>query len=227
MPDGEFNALYAAEKDAEKAEFLAAEQDNDLYRFFNEPHALADFDYWLRIDFWTAQEAVALSLGKAPEIVNRASLKKITATSPFKREFYRRHLAVRRLLEADTKPLTPSRFITWATALEIDLPNRMLELIPPHTPSPLDHDQVGNGSLFKLIITAAIARYDFDPSYSDGSRSSSFQRISDDAANLGITLDPKTIKRYLSEALDWAREKDMMAGIKSRHARRQARPKAI
>jgi hypothetical protein len=36
-------------------------------RVFNRPSAVADFDYWSRMSYWTLDEALALSFGKAPE----------------------------------------------------------------------------------------------------------------------------------------------------------------
>jgi hypothetical protein len=57
---------------------LKANQERQLeaQRFYNQPNAQADFPYWLAMDFWTLDEAVALLLGKNPEIVNPASIDK-------------------------------------------------------------------------------------------------------------------------------------------------------
>jgi hypothetical protein len=46
---------------------VKAEQEEGE-RFFNRPHANADFDHWSKAAHWTLDEAIALSLGKAPEV---------------------------------------------------------------------------------------------------------------------------------------------------------------
>jgi hypothetical protein len=52
-------------------------------RFFNQPHAAADFEHWSKLAHWTLDEAVALSSGKAPERVNWEAVSKYLQLSSF------------------------------------------------------------------------------------------------------------------------------------------------
>ena len=62
-----------------------------------EPNANADIDHWSKAAHWTLDEAIALSLGKAPELVRWERLQSLTALgSPFVIQYARRRdLALR------------------------------------------------------------------------------------------------------------------------------------
>ena len=49
---------------------LAAKQEEERKKFYNQPDANADFDYYCKCPYWTLDEAIALSLGKDPVKVN-------------------------------------------------------------------------------------------------------------------------------------------------------------
>ena len=68
LSDGELDALKRAGMEKQHLE-------DDQRQFFNQPRAAADFDYWSKMTHWTLDEAIALSFGKAPEVVNEKSLK--------------------------------------------------------------------------------------------------------------------------------------------------------
>jgi hypothetical protein len=70
MPGAEFQALYDTEMKRFCEEELAKKQAQENSRFFNGSGAKADFDHWSRAAHWTLEEAVALSFGGNPEIVN-------------------------------------------------------------------------------------------------------------------------------------------------------------
>lgn len=53
---------------------LAIARKNEADKFYNQAKAQAEFSYWLPMDFWTLDEAVALSLDKNPREVNMASI---------------------------------------------------------------------------------------------------------------------------------------------------------
>ena len=67
LTDEELRRLYEDERKKKLAE-------EDQERFFNQPSADADFDYWSKMAHWTLDEAVALSFGKSPAVVNKKSL---------------------------------------------------------------------------------------------------------------------------------------------------------
>ena len=53
------------------------------FTFFNRPESDADFDHWLKMYYWTPEEAVSLSFGKEPTRVNKASLALVVGFSSF------------------------------------------------------------------------------------------------------------------------------------------------
>lgn len=65
------DAKRAAEQGA-RAE--AAKGAKDATRFYNQPGAAADFTFWCKVDYWTADEAAALLLGCDPRSVNPTTL---------------------------------------------------------------------------------------------------------------------------------------------------------
>jgi hypothetical protein len=46
----------------------------DKEQFFNAPEADAEPDYWGKMEFWSLEEALALSVGKNPKVANEANL---------------------------------------------------------------------------------------------------------------------------------------------------------
>ncbi|MDR7039169.1 hypothetical protein J2X36_003942 [Methylobacterium sp. BE186] len=103
----------------------------DLNRFFNEPEATADFAKWASLATWTVAEAAALSFGKCPNIVNLESLSAIGSRSLFVGAFKQRLQQLSRALEAgDIKsPNRPQQFFNWFVANEIEIPQRMNDVI--------------------------------------------------------------------------------------------------
>jgi hypothetical protein len=63
LPIDQLQSLY----ESEQANSLADMQREEDARFFNQPHAKADFDYWSKAEHWSLDEAVALIMGKAPK----------------------------------------------------------------------------------------------------------------------------------------------------------------
>lgn len=75
--EAELNALTLDQlKDRLAHRQQAKARADEARRFYNTPQAQAKFDYWLAMDFWTLDEAVALLLGKNPQVVNPASIDK-------------------------------------------------------------------------------------------------------------------------------------------------------
>ena len=75
LPSDQLQSLY----ENETAAALADIQREEDARFFNQPHANADFDHWSKAEHWSLDEAIALVLGKAPEIVSWDKIKAYSA----------------------------------------------------------------------------------------------------------------------------------------------------
>lgn len=93
-------------------------------RFFHQPRARADFDHYCRCSYWTVDEAVALSFGKNPEIVNWKTVEPSVGVSPFARQYsLRRDLATRAVYSKQLfERMAPSTFLVWArqTGIPVD-----------------------------------------------------------------------------------------------------------
>jgi hypothetical protein len=100
-------------------------------RFFNLPHAAADFDFWSKMEHWSLDEAVALSMGKAPEIVSWDKIKAFKDISPFAGRYARlRDLAERaKPWQKLFDPVLPAIFIKWAEDNEIPIPAELSEKV--------------------------------------------------------------------------------------------------
>jgi hypothetical protein len=132
----ELVARYNAEKQREYDAAIAKAEQEERERFFNQPHAAANFDYWSKMAHWTLDEAVALSFGKAPEMVHWPVISKYLMLSRFAVEYQRRReLAVR---AAQWKqlydPVLPGIFLAWAKGLEIEVPAALVEAVQKRGP---------------------------------------------------------------------------------------------
>lgn len=117
--------------EAERAAALGDAQRDERERFFNLPHADADFDHWSKMEYWSLDEATALVMGKAPEIVSWDEIKTFKNVSPFVRQYARlRDLTERaKIAQKLFDHVLPTIFIRWADNNEIAVPTELRELI--------------------------------------------------------------------------------------------------
>jgi len=124
----EFQQLLEAEKAkaAEESRQRAEREERD--RFFNEPHARADFHKWGTMAYWTIDESIALWSGKEPSVVTWERVKSLTEISSFAKQFAdRREIANRAALvnEIGTSNY-PSTFIAWANRIGPPFPEELV-----------------------------------------------------------------------------------------------------
>src|SRR6266404_7939816 len=127
LPVDQLQSLY----ESEQANSLADMQRKEEAHFFNQPHARADFDYWSKAEHWSLDEAIALILGKAPEIVSWEKIKSHVGASPFVTQYSRlRNLTERAEVWGKLHdPVFPSIFLKWAEDNEITVPAEMSEKV--------------------------------------------------------------------------------------------------
>ena len=120
----------------------AEELDKEL--FFSYPRHQANIQHWAKFDFWTADEAVALSFGKNPKEVNQASLYEYTEISPFAKTYMQRLDLVERFCKSNgaTDSIKPLDFIQWCRAKEVECPDRLIAQVTKFCGS---HDQEVEG----------------------------------------------------------------------------------
>jgi len=159
--EDELHAMY-------NEELAKKHKEDDQNSFFNKPSAEADFDYWSKMAHWTLDEAIALSFGKSPNVVNEANLSKIVSwTSPFVREYQKTtELAKRAVVwEKLFDPVIPKLFIKWAKDTDIPLPDELVEKVEVRSGKLLDWKKMYEELLEKnnnnvQIANATIAEKD-------------------------------------------------------------------
>jgi hypothetical protein len=125
-------ARWKEEKGKEFEQLRAKAEQEERERFFNQPHANADFDHWSKAAHWTLDEAIALSFGRAPEVVRWDQLQKFTSLgSPFVAQYARRRdLAMRALAWKQLyDPVLPGIFLAWAKRTDIPVPPELTKAV--------------------------------------------------------------------------------------------------
>lgn len=127
---------YAAEKRREYEVAVEKARQEERGRFFNQPHAAADFEHWSKLAHWTLDEAVALSFGKAPERVTWETVSKYLQLSFFAVQYSRRReLALRATQWKQLyDPVLQGIFLAWAKRLEIEVPAALVEAVEKRGP---------------------------------------------------------------------------------------------
>lgn len=112
----------ARERDAAKQAKILAAKEKAL--FYNMPDANADFDYWAKISYWRIDEAVALSFGKDPRVVNWERIKSHVNISTIAAQYAAKRELAERAKIANQISLTtsPSTFLAWAKRTHFDMP---------------------------------------------------------------------------------------------------------
>lgn len=121
---------YLASKASRERDLQQRRELNENDRFFHQPNAIADLTYWSGLAIWTLDEAVALSFGKAPELVNRQKVEPLLAQSVFASRYMRRYEHVRRAVAAKqlSEQISPREFVTWAKSAQVAVPSQLEEL---------------------------------------------------------------------------------------------------
>jgi hypothetical protein len=125
-------ARFNEAKGKELEQLRAKAEQEEREQFFNHPSARADFEHWSKAAHWTLDEAIALSFGRAPELVRWERLQKLTAFgSPFVAQYARRRdLALRaKSWEQLFDPVLPGIFLAWAKRTDIDVPAELVEAV--------------------------------------------------------------------------------------------------
>ena len=68
MPPAALTALFDQERAIACNEIVRRAEREEQDRFFNQPHAKADFAYWIKAAHWTLDEAIALSSARRPSM---------------------------------------------------------------------------------------------------------------------------------------------------------------
>lgn len=124
----EFQQVLHAEMAKEAAELQQRAEREEQQRFFNQPHARADFDHWGKMPFWSIDEAVALWFGKEPSVVKWGNIESMTEISAFAKQFANKRAIANRaaLVNEIGTSNYPSTFIAWANRIGPPFPEQLV-----------------------------------------------------------------------------------------------------
>lgn len=166
MPIGEIDRLVAVERAKEQQARDLRGRLKETQRFFNRSTAHGEFEHWARMAYWTIEEAVALSLGKNPEIVNWASVESHTHAdiegfvSDFARNYAQRRQVAKRAVPWNEllDPVLPVVFIRWAERNGYSFPPDLRALIEARGPvldwKDVYDKQVATSASLQLALTS-------------------------------------------------------------------------
>ena len=132
MDEPQLRALYDEERTKEQVELGIEATEKDQWARHNDEDAKTISEIWRLRSRWTVEQAVALSLGREPSIVDSRMLREPLNRwrSPFARAYTNlledASLAVKASELED--PIDPSKFISWVHERDIDFP---AAAIPP------------------------------------------------------------------------------------------------
>lgn len=180
---------------------------------FGHPSFAPDFDYWSLMPQLSLLEATLLSVGAEPEFMSSDNLYKLKKERPKKlwaalKFLIKRHDLLFRVFPTGPMgkmDMSTMRLYGWLKETGLDvhpsfkasLENRF-ETTPSSSP-PKETTNSEKASMLKLIAAMAIEQYSYDPA---AARNEAVPNISDDLDRLGISLDLKTIRKWLKEACD-------------------------
>lgn len=115
----------------ESRRIIATRETEEASQFYNQPEADADFEAWARTPFWSITEAVALSFGKDPEVVNWRTVQAIETASEFAKQFKARHRIFYRAALAKVlgEAMSPRMFLGWTEWTRFNIPQALVAAI--------------------------------------------------------------------------------------------------
>lgn len=230
---------------------VKAEKDrkNEAARFYNQANAIANYRYWLALDFWTLDEAIALLLCRNPEIVTWNAVNQAMrppkkfmgpapVSTPFLQRFERlRHAAQRSEVMTASAKLKPLVVAQWGQRLlGAELPMQLqalldaappaVQAIPERPPKPTV-DPVDKAPTEPVLVKrkALLARKDIWPTVDSDLRNAKANKLHDAAKSDVYSMWKE------HEALEWARRNGKLvndgptptSGILDRHIHRMER----
>ena len=121
--------------------------------------SVVDFRFWTDFACWTPEEAVVLSLGRSPKIVNQKCLdgrNRIKRYPTLTKEFARRKELIARAISVGdlTENIRPHVFVEWAKKHRVDIPAELVSLIEcPDYDGPLKFRNMENLGWDEISIT--------------------------------------------------------------------------
>ncbi|MEW8287249.1 MAG: hypothetical protein AB2697_14790 [Candidatus Thiodiazotropha endolucinida] len=110
------------------------EYDEKYGRFYDQPNANADYGHWGKVAAYSSEEAAALLLGKAPEVVTLESTKPLIQEFDFPKTYKKICTLIERALigkelRSEEGYIKPADFLEWAKEMQLDIPNGLVDAI--------------------------------------------------------------------------------------------------
>ena len=130
-PAEELRELLSEEKKKEADESVERLRKEEASRFFNRPEVKADFAHWSKAAYWTLEEAIALSFGKDPRLVNWKTIEAHANVSPFVAEYRNlRDLASRaKHMGQLYDPVVPGIYLAWVSRIGTKIDPRLVDSV--------------------------------------------------------------------------------------------------
>jgi hypothetical protein len=115
-----------------KSEWQKDQEEREKSYFFNKPESQADNDHWSKMQYWSIDEAIALSFGKSPERVKWKALDSYEYTYSNFVEEYRKLVELTKRAVTWKKlydPVLPPIFIKWCKDNDISFSQELEELV--------------------------------------------------------------------------------------------------
>lgn len=180
---------------------------------FGHPFFVADFVYWGQMEHLSLHEAVLLSMGIEPSRIQESRIYKLKKTGdellPAYQYLLRRHDQFIRFYPRGVEGLahaTPRFLKSKFDELDLEVhPEFYFQLEKRFTASskarnqPVQTELSGQErqSALKLIAAMSCEQYGFNP---NSNRNDSTKRLQEDLASVGLSLDNKTILKWLKDA---------------------------
>ncbi len=184
---------------------------------WGHPSFEPDYVYWCQMPEFTLHEAVMLSVGCEPEIYSEEQVarmhkeKKLWPALQFllkRKELLRRHFVHTAFGNA---PMRIGSFLNLIDEIDLEVPPKLLEQFRKRLTNPVPPSvEVGDDpeprlwklertSLLKLVAAMGCEQYGYDPNQE---KNPAVGSIRDDLDSVGLSMDPKTIRKWLTEATE-------------------------
>ncbi|MEM7728191.1 MAG: hypothetical protein AAF311_02840 [Pseudomonadota bacterium] len=188
-----------------------AKTEDPIGRAFLQSDHAADEWFFSRCAYWTTHEAVALSFGRNPIIIEPLFAAYLMDRSAFARAFVDRVQLIERAQRVEQLTLDavePKAFACWLRDMRIDAPGWVLALASDRTPNPTDYQSAASSAsaqtrerhtMLRLIAAMAVDGYGYNPS---AARSDVTSQVVAASERIGHAQSANTVRKYLKEAAE-------------------------
>lgn len=129
MSDSELLGIYIEKKEEEIQNPGKNRFSTDVPQYFCDDFFTADYKHWSRVTPWTIDQATALVLGKAPELLSIEAMRFHASNAPLAFNYQRKYdLALQAIKQGLLdKKVTPRLFIAWAKKTGLDIPPQLIK----------------------------------------------------------------------------------------------------